>query len=322
MAFGRYLRRRGHTWFFRLRWPAALAACKVSGEVIVSLRTGDYRLALHRARVLRLQADLMMARFTPTTTKAEAETAIRGWIDRCVWRREANCAETGGIALLDPAEIETMGRQDAAELDGLLQVAGRRYHAEEKTRIAGALGSTGPGLEAYAGIIDAAGRDIGVSVDRTTNEGRLLARTVLRGYATLLGEMQQVVADIPRQAQAAVTKPLLPDFPFFTYWDEFVATKKSDRKWKRDTAGGAEASPRLFKALIGDLPFAKIDGDVVGRFRREYLKLPYNHFHDGTWKKLTPQQAIAAMEKLDDEARGKIRTTSTTSANKHISNLI
>lgn len=322
MAFGRYLRRRGHTWFFRLRWPTALASCQISGELIVSLRTGDYRLALHRARLLRLQVECIMARFTPETTKDEAEAAIRGWIDRCHWRHEAHCAETGGIALLDLTEIESMGRQDAAELDGLLQIAGRQYHGEEKARIARALGPTGPGLEAYAEIIDAAGRDIGVSIDRTTAEGRLLARTVLRGYATLLDEMHQVVADIPRQAQAAATKPLLPDFAFFTYWDEFVATKKSDRKWKRDTAGGAEATPRLFKALIDDLPFAEIDGDVVGRFRREYLKLPCDYFHNRKWRKLTPKQVIEAIEKLDGAAKAKIRTTSTTTANKHILNLI
>jgi hypothetical protein len=48
------------------------------GELGVSLGTGDYRLALHRARLLRLQAEYIMAHFTPTTTKAEAETAVRG----------------------------------------------------------------------------------------------------------------------------------------------------------------------------------------------------------------------------------------------------
>jgi hypothetical protein len=162
--------------------PLAGGACRVSGELGVSLGTGDYRLALHRARVLRLQAECIMARFTPTTTKAEAETAVRGWIDRCLWRHEAHCAETGGIALLDTAEIEKMGRQDAVELDALLQFAGRKHVADEQARVAHALGATGPGLEAYAGIIDAAGRDIGVSIDRSTGDGRLLARTVLRGY--------------------------------------------------------------------------------------------------------------------------------------------
>jgi hypothetical protein len=322
MASGRYLRRRGHTWFFRFRWPATLAACRVAGEVGVSLGTGDYRLALHRARVLRLQAEYIMAHFTPTTTKAEAETAVRGWIDRCLWRQETHCAETGGIALLDKAEIETMGRQDAAELDALLQFAGRKHVADEQAKVARALGATGPGLEAYAGIIDAAGRDIGVPIDRATTDGRLLARTVLRGYKTLLDELTEAVADIPRQAQAAVAKPVLPTFSFFAHWDEFIATKKSDQKWKRDTASGAEATPRLFKALIGKLPFARIDGDVVGRFRREYLKLPFNYFHDKNWRKLTPKQVIAAIAKLDDDAKKKLRLTSNTTANKHVTNLV
>jgi hypothetical protein len=85
--------------------------------------------------------------------------------------------------------------------------------------------------------------------------------------------LTEAVADIPRQAQAAVAKPVLPTFSFFAHWDEFIATKKSDQKWKRDTASGAEATPRLFKALIGKLPFARIDGDVVGRFRREYTNV-------------------------------------------------
>jgi hypothetical protein len=77
MAFGRYLRRRANTWFFRFRWPRALAACQISGELIVSLKTGDYRRALHRARVLRLALDSLMPRFTPSKSKAEAESMLR-----------------------------------------------------------------------------------------------------------------------------------------------------------------------------------------------------------------------------------------------------
>jgi hypothetical protein len=119
-----------------------------------------------------------------------------------------------------------------------------------------------------------------------------------------------------------VANPVLPGFAFFTHWDEFIATKQSDRKWKRDTAGGAEATPRLFKDLIGELPFAEINGDIVGRFRRAYLKLPYNYFHDRKWKKLTPAKVIEELGKLDETAKNKIRTTSTTTANKHILNLI
>jgi hypothetical protein len=145
---------------------------------------------------------------------------------------------------------------------------------------------------------------------------------ILRGHATLLDEMRETIAGIPKQVQASVERPILPNFTFFIHWDEFVATKKSDRKWKRDTADGAKATPRLFKALIGDLPFPTIDGSVVGRFRREYLKLPFDHFHGKKWNKLTTKQVLAAVQKLDDAAKAKLRLTSTTTANKHVINFI
>jgi hypothetical protein len=129
----------------------------------------------------------------------------------------------------------------------------------------------------------------------------------MRGHATLPDEMRETIAGIPKQVQASVERPILPNVPFFTHWDEFVATKKSDRKWKRDTADGAEATPRLFKALIGDLPLAEIDGSVVGRFRIEYLKLPFDHFHGKKWNKLTTKQVLAAVQKRDDAAKAKLR---------------
>src|ERR1700682_6731109 len=97
MASGLYLRRRGHTWFFRFRWPAALAASHVSGELIVSLKTRDYRCALHRARVLRLGVESLMTRFTPSKTKSEAEGLVRRWIGACLWCQEDHLAESDGV---------------------------------------------------------------------------------------------------------------------------------------------------------------------------------------------------------------------------------
>ena len=138
MASGRYLRRRGHTWFFRFRWPAALAACHISGELIVSLKTRDYRCALHRARVLRLGLEGLMTRFTPSKTKSEAEGLVRRWIDAALWRHEAQLAETDGFAFLEPDEIKTMDRQDAIELEALMRFTFGSYRTPRKTRFAAA----------------------------------------------------------------------------------------------------------------------------------------------------------------------------------------
>ncbi|MCX7322647.1 MAG: hypothetical protein NT113_25310 [Hyphomicrobiales bacterium] len=263
-----------------------------------------------------------MTRFNPSKTKSEAEGLVRQWIDAALWRQEARLAETDGFAFLQLDEIKNMDLQDAVELDGLMRFGERMFAGEQKAKIARALGPGAPGFDAFEGIVNAVGDAIGVPVDRETADGRFYARMILRGHATLLDEMRETIAGIPKQVQGSVEKPILPTFPFFTYWDEFVATKKSDRKWKRDTAGGAEASPRLFKALIGDLPFSQIDGSVVGRFRLEYLKLPFDHFHSKLWNKLTTKQVLAAVQKLDDGAKAKLRLTSTTSANKHVINFI
>jgi hypothetical protein len=322
MATGRYLHRRGYTWFFRLRWPAALAACQISGELCISLRTDSYRVALHRARVLRLGLETLMTRFTPLTTKAEAEGIVRQWVDRRLWRHEAHLAETGGIAFLEPAEIETLGRTEAGELDALLRLADGMFAGEEKARIARALGPSAGGIDDFTNVVTAAGRTMGVETAPDTADGRLWSRLILRGYATLLDEMRETVAAIPRQLQAIEAKPALPDFEFFTYWDEFTATKISNKKWKKDTADNAQATRKLFQDLIGKLRFDEINGDVAGQFRLKFLELPWNYHTKKDWKDLRPTQILEAVKKLDEAAQEKIRRTTNTTANKHVMALV
>jgi len=263
-----------------------------------------------------------MTRFTPSTSKSEAEAIVRQWIDACVWRQEAHLAETGGIAFLETDEIEKLGREDAAELDALLWFADRKHADDEKAQIARALGPVGPGLEAFGQVIDAAGRTMGVPVGRQTVDGRLSARTFLRGYQSLLDELRETVAAIPRQVQAVVAKPVLPDLDFLTYWDEFSATKQSNKDWKADTAAGADATPRLFRSLVGDLPINKIDGGVAGEFRLEYLKLPFDYYHNKRWKKLAPSEVVAKVAELGDAEKKKLKLASPVTANKHLVNLV
>ena len=118
MSLPAYLRRRGHTWFFRWKWPSRLVAFGFSGELIRSLKTGDFRIARRRALTLVVQIETMTSS-TDLPKRAEVESAIRRWIDDCVWRREIKRAETGGLDFFECHEIEMMGREDARELDGL-----------------------------------------------------------------------------------------------------------------------------------------------------------------------------------------------------------
>ena len=262
-----------------------------------------------------------MTQFTPTMSKAETETLVRGWIDARLWRQEAHRADTGGFDLLETEEVERMGDEDARELNSLMKLCSHVSYDQQKQAIRRTLAGQEP-LERFAPVFDLAARDLGIPIDRTTADGRLLARTVLRGHATFLDEVRQTLAAIPHQGQAMVAKTVLPHFAFLTYWDEFVATKKSNKDWKADTADGADATRKLFLALIGDLPFDKIDGNIAGSFRRHYLKLPFDHFHSDRWSSMTPKQVIAKVEALSPSAKKEVRTVSNKSANKHVLNLI
>src|SRR6266536_2466900 len=130
-----YLRRRGHTWFLRWKWPKRLEACGLSGELIRSLRTSDFRIARRRALTLVLNIETMTSS-TDLPKRAELESAVRSWIDDCVWRQEIKRAETGGIDFFECHEIEKMGREKASELDGLFRFASNMFAPQEKAAIA------------------------------------------------------------------------------------------------------------------------------------------------------------------------------------------
>ena len=131
-----YLRRRGHTWFLRWKWPSRLAAFGFSGELIRSLRTGDFHIARRRALSLVLPIETM-TESTQLPKRAELESAVRRWIDDSVWRQEIKRAETGGLDFLECHEIKKMGREDARELDGLFRYASKMFAPQSPANLPG-----------------------------------------------------------------------------------------------------------------------------------------------------------------------------------------
>ena len=198
-----------------------------SGELNISLKTGDYRCALHRARVLRLGLEALMTQFTPAMSKTDTEALVRGWINARLWRQEAHRAETGGFDLLETEEVERMGDQNARELNALMRLGTNLICDEQKQAIRRTLAGQEP-LDGFAPVFDLAARDLGIPIDRTTADGRLLARTVLRGHATFLDEVRQAIAAIPHQVQAMVAKPALPTFEFaLSFWQAHLIYRLS-----------------------------------------------------------------------------------------------
>jgi hypothetical protein len=154
-------------------------------------------------------------------SKAQVEALVRGWIDDCLWRQEIHRAETRGIEYFEPHEIERMGDEEARELDGLFRFAADLFVPRHKAAIGRALAGK-ESIEPYRPIIESAASEIGVSADRATVAGRLHERTILRGYATLLDELRETVAAIPRQPATVEKKAPKPNtFVFTTFWEEF-----------------------------------------------------------------------------------------------------
>jgi hypothetical protein len=184
----------------RWKWPSRLAAYGFSGELIRSLQTSDFRIARRRALALVLQIETM-TEANQLPKRAELESAIRRWIDDSVWRQEIKRAETGGLDFFECQEIEKMGREDARGLDGLFRYASNMFASQEKAAITRVLTSGMPD-ELQRSLITAAARQIGITTDPDTVAGRLVERTILRGYATLVDELRHSVTDIPKVAPA------------------------------------------------------------------------------------------------------------------------
>jgi hypothetical protein len=309
-----YLRRRGHTWFLRWKWPKRLEACGFSGELIRSLKTGDFQIARRRALTLVLKIDAMISS-TDLPKRAELEGAVRRWIDDAVWRREIKRAETGGLEFFECHEIEQMGREDASELDGLFRFAANMFAPQEKAEIGRVLTGGTPN-QLHRSIITEAARQIGITTDPNTVAGRLVERTILRGYASLLDELRNTTTDIPKGPAAAEKPPSPAPFIFTELWKSFEQHKLDNREWKADTASNAESSKNIFDKLFPAVTVAQlVSTPIASEFKSKLLLLP-RLYARGKRKKLSAEKLIALGRTLPapDQMQGP-------TVNKHIGNL-
>jgi hypothetical protein len=310
-----YLRRRGHTWFFRWKFPRRLAGLGFSGELVKSLKTSDFRIARRRALnlVLRIEA---MTTSEKLPSRAELEGLVRTWIDDCVWGRELRLAATG-TEYFDSHEVDQMGADEARELDGLFRRLADRFAKREKAAIGHALRGDAP-MERYRPIIESAAREIGVSADPATVAGRLFERTILRGYATLCDELRETAVPIPREPPPpAAEKPAEEvSFAFTAFWDDFAKHKLAVQEWKTDTAANARGSVNLFNKIHPGVAVTRLLSEPIStNFKTAMMQLP-RHYARGKHASKPIDQLIAIGEKLRPADRMQKGTV-----NKHLANL-
>ncbi len=166
-----------------------------------------------------------------------------------------------------------------------------------------------------ASVITEAARQIGIATDPDTVDGRLVERTILRGYATLVDELRQTITDIPKVAPAEA-KPASPaSFIFTAFWESFEQHKLDNREWKADTASNAEGTRNVFDKLFPAVTVAQLVATPVARdFKSKLLLLP-RHYARGERKKMSAEKLIALGRTLPTRDQMQDAT-----ANKHFGN--
>ena len=246
--------------------------------------------------------------------RQEIEGAVRRWIDDSLWLHELHLAKTDGIEHLSTAEIDKMGREDAREFDALLRVAGRMFAPDQDAEIGRVLAG-GTVTKLHREVIEAGAAQIGKSADPDTVAGRLVARTLLRGYATFLKESRDGVRPIaPVVPIAAPLSPVTP-FLFTAHWSDFKSYKLSVLEWKVDTAANAEGTLNIFNRIFPKLLVDRLTSEPIAlMFKATLLKLPSNYSR-GDNAKLTIDQLIKNAENLPAGDRVQPATV-----NKHLNN--
>ena len=300
--------------FFASNGRARLVAFEFSGELIRSLKTSDFQIARRRALILVVNIETMTSS-VHIPKQAEVESAVRRWIDDCVWRREIKRAETGGLDFFENHEIEIMGREEAHWLDGLFRFASNVFAPQEKTAIARALTGNEP-TELHRSIIAGAAQQIGMSTDPNTVAGRLVERTILRGYATLLDELRQPIIDIPKMSSAEPRPAQPASFIFTSHWASFKQHKLDNREWKPDTAENAEGTKNIFDKLFPAATMAQLVAHpVASDFKSKLMLLPRNYSR-GERKTMSAEKLVALGRTLPTKDKVQQATV-----NKHVTNL-
>jgi hypothetical protein len=260
---------------------------------------------------------------SPLPTKIEVEGRVRHWIDQRIWAMELHRAETGGFDFLENKEIELMGKNDASEIEALIDFAGNHLF-DQRPVIASVLRGERDGAE-FEPIIQSAARAIGETIDPSTVSGRVWARTILRGYATYLDEVREIVASIPKQV-AAASQSVYPTFDFLMFWNEFETHKINNRVWKTDVAVNARGTPNIFRRICPSAGIKEIcETALVSDFKTKFLMLNRDYSR-GDWAKMEIDDLIAKVAELSapNPRRPKdklIKKVTPATSNKHFSNL-
>ena len=238
MRVGRYIQKRGDGYRFRARLPRNVVACFTRGEISVSLATRRRRTAVRRARILRVALETLMPQLASSQmTRPKAEALVRLWIDTARDACERDIAATG-TAFFAGEDVARMGDENAQELDALMRFAFERDVARDIANdVRRGLVRGLPEGSDLAPIVADVQAALAPDLAGDSIDGRFLARTILRGVATLIDEKLAVVTGAPTPIPAAKDLPQ-PETAFMTKVLDWYMSAKRGARMTRDYSIG------------------------------------------------------------------------------------
>lgn len=345
MHHGHYLQLHRRRYRFRMRIPRGLVHFDYRGDLLVSLQTDSFSLAVKRARFLRVSVESLMIDLSQCMDRADADQIVRRWVDKSTRQWEANMALSGGFAFFDEAEVGTMGTEQAGEMEDLMRLLGDTVARPTiKAAASAALSGRRPqALAAIEPIVASAMSEFAPEIDRSSVDGRLLARTFIHGLVSIIDEQSAMERGEPRQlalpplilasSGAAAPARSLPDFILMTHWDAFEKSKIKDGKWTLGTGSNARSTRNLFTGLFENTSASEVTRATAAELRTLLFSMPSKYDKERRWRDITLRQVIKNAAEIDEKAakglkdlKGKtiepVKCMKLPTVDKHFSNLV
>ena len=336
MTVRRYLRLRGGTYACRIRIPRQLRSIVKRSEVVISLRTGRFALALRSAREIRVGLDRIVTAMEQGLSLGEVERRVRAWIARLTIEFQTKIVENDGLSgLLSANETEAMGAEQATEIDWLLNSTVVEHSENAKrTLVRAATGITRKDDPVIEALVAAAANGTKVGLSPGSLQSKGLRQAVLRNLQTFIDAtaviakggpipeqiLSWVASSIESTTDSAVPSALAnANRPISELWDPFRTSKFEGAEWNENEKRASKSTIGLWIKIRGDRRPMEYSPQDVEQFRHVYRKLPKNYYHNKEWRRIYETdgpKVLAEIQKADN-----VKLTSAKSWNKHLSRL-
>ncbi len=307
------LKQRGNVWWFRRRVPAGAWGFHLGTYVTKSMRTGDRRVAVTRARLAWVQSEeLLQAVNTPDLALDQARLLLRRFSQEDPWAPAPDLQRVYARAAAgdarDADDLLTVARPDLLSLPrddrarALLHVRNLLdaldLHGQDQ--VAALLGDEKPTDAQAFGLVVAHAQHAQQSYWRA------------KSFRQVLAEAAEQQADAP------------PPVTVASLAEEYLAERSRKTRDTMPLTGNAiyqlRLTFRLWTEAMGDIPMVAVTGREAGRFRDLLLRLPASH-SKARGRTPTVPEAVTIADAKEAEGKAVPRLTLKT-AKRHFSSML